>query len=94
MKKNNKTPKTVKYFEMEELENKGIEQDKVDSLQFMSMIFGVISFIFKYKFSVWMSLTFFLANYFDQPYNVSHSKFIMNFGLIMMSFCLLYVFPS
>ena len=51
MKKNNKTPKTVKYFEMEELENKGIEQDKVDSLQFMSMIFGVISFIFKYKFS-------------------------------------------
>lgn len=94
MKQNNKTPKSIKYFDMEELENKAVEQEKIDTLQFLSMIFGVISFILKYKFSVWMSLTMFLANYFDQPYNAATSKFLINFGLIVMSFSLLYVFPS
>ena len=87
----NKRPKDINYFAFKQEEP---VVEVVDSFQMLSMIFGVISFIFKYKFSAWLSLVFYLANYNEQKMNVPHGKFMMNFGLLILGFALIYIFPS
>lgn len=89
---NNKRPKEVIYYNLDE--TKVILEENNDSFQLLSMIFGVIAFMLKYKFSVWLSLTFFLSNYLDQKLGVPQMKFLMNFSLIVLAFLLIYVFPS
>ena len=91
MKDTNKRPKDVKYFEPKEVE---LEPDVIDSFQLISMIFGVVAFLIKYRFSIWVSFTFFLVNYHDQKVYVPNSKFGMNFFLLVLGFLLIYVFPS
>lgn len=71
-----------------------VDEEVVDSFQFLSMIFGVVSFILKFKFAIWLSLFFFLANLNEQKVNVPYSKLMVNFGLLVLSFLLLYIFPS
>lgn len=71
-----------------------IDEEVIDSFQFLSMIFGVISFILKFKFALWLSFFFFFANLNEQKMNVPYSKFMVNFGLLVLSFLLLYIFPS
>jgi hypothetical protein len=90
-KETNKRPKNIKYYELKE---EVVAEEIVDSYQMISMIFGVIAFIFKYRFSIWVSLVFFLANYNQQKIGVPHGKFYMNFGLLVLSFLLIYIFPS
>ncbi len=90
MNQNNKRPKEIKYFEYKLKE----AAEEIDSFQMISMIFGVIAFLLKYKFSVWISLVFFMANYNDQKVNVPTGKYMMNFGLLILSFVLIYLIPS
>ena len=90
MEENLRQSKYVIYYEHVEKPH----VDTLDVLQILSMIFGVIAFLAKFKFSIWLSLIFFVANYTDQKINVPTSKFMMNFGLIMMGFALIYIFPN
>ena len=93
MEENLKRPKDVVYYNAEN-EQQQIYDDQPNTIQLISMISGVIAFLLKYRFSVWISLTFFLANYLDQKMGVPQGKYLMNFGLIILAFLLIYVIPS
>lgn len=86
-----KNSKNIKFWEIKEEE---VPEEVVDSYQMISMIFGVVAFILKYRFSIWISLVFFLANYNQQRVGINHGKYYMNFGLLLLSFLLIYVFPA
>lgn len=87
-----KRPKLVKYFDFDEI--KINYNEEIDVYQMLSMIFGIIAFLLKYKFSIWLSLTFFLANYNQQNIGISQTKYLANFCLICLGYILLYIFPS
>lgn len=88
-----KRPKEVVYYQAEEKKIAYIDEE-TDTFQLLSMIFGVIAFMLKYRFSIWLSMTFFLSNYFDQRIGISQGRYMMNFGLILLAFLLLYIIPA
>jgi hypothetical protein len=69
-------------------------EENTDVMQFISMIFGIISFIVKIKWGIWLSLIFFLSSYVNLRNNVEQKNFIMNFSLIMMGFFMIYLSPQ
>ena len=92
MEENLKRPKDVVFYNMETLQIE--EEAQNDLLQMLSMICGVAAFMLKFKFTIWLAFTFFLANYTDQKTIVPNSRFLFNFSLLILAFILIYVFPS
>ena len=63
-------------------------------VQFLSMIFGIVSFILKVKWGIWLSLIFFLSSWVNLKYNSEQKNIIMNFSMIMMGFFMIYFAPK
>ena len=47
-----KRPKNITYYSQPQAE------EQTDMIQFLSMIFGIVSFILKVKWGIWLSLIF------------------------------------
>ena len=83
-----KRPKNIVFYSPSKAE------DTTDMLQFLSMIFGVISFIFRVKWGIWLALILFLSSYVNLKYSQEQSNLIMNLSLIMMGFFIIYFGPQ
>lgn len=83
-----KRPKNIIYYSPPQPE------DSTDMMQFLSMIFGICSFIFRVKWGIWLSLILFLSSYVNLRYCQEQKNFIMNFSLIMMGFFMIYFGPQ
>ncbi len=86
--KDPKRPKNIVYYSPPQPE------DSTDMMQFLSMIFGICSFIFRVKWGIWLSLILFLSSYVNLRYCQEQKNFIMNFSLIMMGFFMIYFGPQ
>ena len=86
--KDPKRPKNIVYYSPPQPE------DSTDMMQFLSMIFGICSFIFRVKWGIWLSLIMFLSSYVNLRYCQEQKNFIMNFSLIMMGFFMIYFGPQ
>ena len=83
-----KRPKNIIFYSHPQPE------ESTDMLQFLSMIFGIISFIFRVKWGIWLALILFLSSYVNLRYCQQQNNFIMNFSLIMMGFFMIYFGPQ
>ena len=83
-----KRPKNIIYYSPPKIE------ESTDMMQFLSMVFGIISFIFRVKWGIWVYLILFLSSYVNLKYSQEQSNFIMNFSLIMMGFFMIYFAPQ
>ena len=83
-----KRPKNITFYSPPQPE------DQTDVVQFLSMIFGIVSFILKVKCGIWISLIFFLSSWVNLKYNSEQKNIIMNFSLIMMGFFMIYFAPK
>lgn len=83
-----KRPKNITFYSPPQPE------DQTDVVQFLSMIFGIVSFILKVKWGIWISLIFFLSSWVNLKYNSEQKNIIMNFSLIMMGFFMIYFAPK
>ena len=83
-----KRPKNITFYSTPQPE------DQTDVVQFLSMIFGIVSFILKVKWGIWISLIFFLSSWVNLKYNSEQKNIIMNFSLIMMGFFMIYFAPK
>jgi uncharacterized membrane protein YoaT (DUF817 family) len=83
-----KRPKNIVFYSPPQAE------DSTDMLQFLSMIFGVVSFMFRVKWGIWLSLILFLSSYVNLKYRQEQSNLIMNLSLIMMGFFIIYFGPQ
>ena len=86
--KDPKRPKNIVYYSPPQPE------DSTDMMQFLSMIFGICSFIFRVQWGIWLSLIMFLSSYVNLRYCQEQKNFIMNFSLIMMGFFMIYFGPQ
>ena len=68
-------------------------EDSTDMLQFLSMLFGICSFIFRVKWGIWIALILYLSSYVNLRYCQEQKNFVMNFSLIMMGFFVIYFAP-
>lgn len=84
---NPKRPKNITFYPTPQ------PDESTDMMQFMSMIFGICSFIFKVKWGIWLALIFYLSSYVNLRYVQEQKNFIMNFSLIMMGFFMIYFAP-
>ena len=82
-----KRPKNITYYSYPATE------ESTDVTQFLSMIFGILSFVFKAKWGLWIALFLYLSSYVNLRYCQEQKNFIMNFSLIMMGFLMLYFAP-
>lgn len=83
-----KRPKNITFY------SPPLPEDQTDIVQFLSMIFGIVSFILKVKWGIWLSLIFFLSSWVNLKYNSEQKNIIMNFSLIMMGFFMIYFAPK
>ena len=83
-----KRPKNIVFYSPPQ------KEDSTDMLQFLSMIFGVVSFMFRVKWGIWLSLILFLSSYVNLRYRQEQYNFIMNLSLIMMGFFIIYFGPQ
>ena len=83
-----KRPKNIIFYPQPQIE------ENTDLMQFVSMIFGIVSFIAKIKWGIWLSLIFFLSSYVNLRNNVEQKNLIMNFSLILMGFFMIYLSPN
>ena len=83
-----KRPKNITFYSPPQPE------DQTDVVQFLSMIFGIVSFILKVNWGIWISLIFFLSSWVNLKYNSEQKNIIMNFSLIMMGFFMIYFAPK
>ena len=83
-----KRPKNITYYSQPQAE------DQTDMIQFLSMIFGIVSFILKVKWGIWLSLIFFLSSWVNLKYNSEQKNIIMNFSMIMRGFFMIYFAPK
>ena len=63
-------------------------------MQFLSMVFGICSFIFRVKWAIWVALILYLSSYVNLRYCQEQKNFIMNLSLIMMAFFIIYFGPK
>jgi uncharacterized membrane protein YoaT (DUF817 family) len=85
---NAKRPKNICFYPSPQIE------DSTDLTQFISMIFGIISFILKVKWGIWISLILFLSSWVNLKYNSDQKNIMMNFSLIIMGFFMIYLAPK
>ena len=83
-----KRPKNIIYYKQPQPE------ESTDMMQFLSMIFGIVSFMFRIKWCVWVALILLLSSYVNLRYCQQQSNFIMNFSLITMAFFMNYFGPQ
>jgi hypothetical protein len=83
-----KRPKNIIYYSPPQPE------DSTDMMQFLSMIFGICSFMFRVKWGIWMALILYLSSWVNLRYCQEQKNFIMNFSLIMMGFFIIYFAPQ
>ena len=83
-----KRPKNIIHYSVPKPE------DSTDMMQFLSMIFGIISFMFRVKWGIWLALILYLSSYVNLRYNQEQKNFIMNFSLILMGFFMIYFGPQ
>ena len=83
-----KRPKNIIYYSPPQPE------DSTDVMQFLSMIFGICSFMFRVKWGIWIALILYLSSYVNLRYCQEQKNFIMNFSLIMMVFFMIYFGPQ
>ena len=83
-----KRPKNIIHYSVPKPE------DSTDMMQFLSMIFGIISFMFRVKWGIWLALILYLSSYVNLRYCQEQKNFIMNFSLIMMGFFMIYFGPQ
>ncbi|MCQ2819078.1 MAG: protein Asterix [archaeon] len=84
-----KRPKNITYYPMPKQ-----EEEQTDIIQFLSMIFGIVSFIFRYKWAIWVALILFFISWVNSRYTVEQKNSIMNFGLILSGFFMIYLAPN
>ena len=83
-----KRPKNIIYYSHPQPE------ESTDMMQFLSMIFGICSFMFRVKWGIWLALILYLSSYVNLRYCQEQKNFIMNFSLIMMGFFMIYFGPK
>ena len=83
-----KRPKNIIFYSHPQPE------DSTDIMQFLSMVFGICSFIFRVKWGIWIALLLYLSSYVNLRYCQEQKNFIMNFSLIMMGFFIIYFGPK
>ena len=83
-----KRPKNIIYYKHPQPE------ESTDMMQFLSMIFGICSFMFRVKWGIWLALMLYLSSYVNLRYCQDQKNFVMNFSLIMMGFFLIYFGPK
>ena len=82
-----KRPKNIKYYP----NTQPVEQ--TDLMQILSMLFGILSFIIKVKWGIWLSFIFFLSSWVNMKYNTEMKNMIMSFCMLMMGFSMIYFVP-
>ena len=82
-----KRPKNITYYSQPQVD------ESTDMTQFLSMIFGIVSFVFKVKWGIWLALILYLSSYVNLRYCQEQKNFVMNFSLIMMGFFMIYFAP-
>jgi hypothetical protein len=83
-----KRPKNIIYYSPPKAD------ENTDMMQFLSMVFGIISFIFRVKWGIWLALLLFFSSYVNLRYCQEQGNFLMNFSLIMMGFFMIYFAPQ
>ena len=83
-----KRPKNIIYYSHPQTE------ESTDMVQFLSMLFGISSFIFRVKWGIWISLILLLSSYVNLRYCHEQKNLIMNFSLIMLGFFMIYFGPK
>lgn len=68
--------------------------DSTDLMQFLSMIFGIASFILKVKWGIWIALFLFFSSWVNLKYNSDQKNIVMNFSMIMMGYFMIYFAPK
>ena len=56
-------------------------EESTDMMQFLSMIFGICSFMFRVKWGIWVALILYLSSYVNLRYCQDQKNFIMNFTI-------------
>lgn len=85
-----KRPKNITYYPNQ----KPVDDEQTDMFQFLSMIFGVFAFFFKLKWAIWVSLILFFTSWVNSRYSSEQKNSVMNFGLIMTGFFMIYFAPQ
>lgn len=87
METDKKTPNNIVYYQ-----HKAVNPDEAGDLyQLVSLLLGIIAFIFKIKWCCWISLIFILSSYVNSKYNVDSKQMMMNFSLIFLGFFMVYM---
>lgn len=81
-----KAPNNIRYYK-----NKPSQDDQGDIMQMISLLLGIVAFIFKVKWCCWLSLLFLLSAYVNSKYNSDQKQMMMNFSLILMGFFMVYI---
>jgi hypothetical protein len=68
-----KRPKNIVLFQQKQ------QQEESDFLMLVSMLFGIVSFIMKVKWGIWLSLIFFISSWVNTKYNSEQKNVFMNF---------------
>lgn len=84
-----RTSKNVNYYKRKEVKD---ENEKMDIQLFISLIFGILAFLLKFRWAIWMSLTTFLAFMSDRSLSVPISQYYMNILLMSFGFIVTYGF--
>ncbi len=82
-----KTPNNIKYYRVKTIQG----EDAGDIYQLISLLLGIIGFIFRVKWCCWISLLFVMSSYVNTKYNAEQKQLIMNFGLIFIAFFMVYM---
>ena len=82
-------PNNIKYYKY-----KASGEDNGDIFQLVSLILGIISFVFKIKWCCWLSLIFLLSAFVNAKHTTDQKQLFMNFSLIMMGFFFVYMPPK
>ncbi len=82
-----KAPNNIKYYRFKKSPN----DEQGDFYQLISLLLGVVSFIFKIKWCCWISLIFLLSSFVNSKYNSEQKQLMMNFSLIFLAFFMVYM---
>jgi hypothetical protein len=68
-----KRPKNIVYYQYKP------PGEESDFFQLISMLFGIVSFLLKVKWGIWLSLIFFISSYVNMKYQAEQKNIFMNF---------------
>lgn len=82
-----KDSKNIRFYRAKRSEN----DDQGDFYQLLSLVLGIVAFVFKIKWCCWISLIFLISSWVNSKYNSDSKQILMNFSLIFFAFFMVYM---